>query len=151
LNDGTVTFPGEDNKVQGGGEYKLSDFGLYFPTLINEESNQGHVITYNVLPAEIEQLQKEVKIDDEAELKAKESNKPLELTDEQKKAREARKARLEMINKIARDKGIRVPRYDFTVQMIWIPRSPAQRYEIRENRLKAEAALLETRSAPCAP
>jgi type IV pilus assembly protein PilM len=148
LNEGTVTFPGENNKVQGGGEYRLSDFGLYFPTLINEASNQSHVITYNVSPAEIEQLQKEIKADEEADQKAKDSSTPVELTDEQKKAREMRKARWEMVNKIAREKGMRVPRYDFTIQMIWIPRSPAQRFEIREQRLKAEAAA---KAAPATP
>ncbi len=109
------------------------------------------MITYNVSPAEIEQLQKEIKLDEEAELKAKESNTPLELTDEQKKTREARKARWEMVNKIAREKGMRVPRYDFTVQMIWIPRSPAQRYEIREARLKAEAAAKASPATPPVP
>jgi hypothetical protein len=49
------------------------------------------------------------------------------------------KKRREELEKIARNGGIEVEqRYEFTVQIIWVPRSPRERFALKQERLKKE-------------
>ena len=105
LLNGTVKFPGAEDEVVGGGDYKYTDFGIYYPTIV-----WGSEITDSEIP-----LSDDIVIgeDDEAATKAG------------------------VVDRGGK-KFAKVRKYDFTIQMAWIPRSPAARFKIREERLKSE-------------
>jgi type IV pilus assembly protein PilM len=141
LDRGSVTFPGEENAIQGGGTYSLAEFGLYLPTLVFEETKQPYLIQFSPEPTEIESVrarQADV-LEQITQLADKEDGQ--EELEALKKERDEIDAKLALVDKILKDRGIRATRYDFVVQMIWIPRSPSQRFAMRTtgNNLGGEA------------
>ena len=115
LIDGTVKFPGEENEIQGGGEYTFADFGIYYPTITDEWQTQEQIVFY-----------REQNVKSKPEGEAEEGDED------------------------ADDGGslvFDVNRYNFTIQMAWIPRSPEERFKLRAERLEKEAKEREAAEA----
>ena len=83
-----ASFPGPENPIVGGGDYKFEDFGIYAPT----------IVTNNEPVPEVLYLSDEEDSTDSEEVR----------------------------------------RYDFVIQMAWIPRSPRERFEARTKRKEEE-------------
>ena len=83
-----VNFPGPENAVVGGGDYKFEDFGIYTPTIVTNNEPENEILNLS---------------DDE------------ESTDFEE-----------------------VKRYDFVIQMAWVPRSPRERFEAKTKRKEEE-------------
>ena len=46
LIDGTVEFPGAEDGIEGGGQYKFQDFGIYYPTLVTSSEREKVGISF---------------------------------------------------------------------------------------------------------
>ena len=127
LIDGSVTFPGAENETEGGGSYRFSDFGVFYPTMIDyKKAEEVEIEIPNASDASLAaQLVEE---DDEAvesdDGKA-DSNTETSDDDDSKEEREVGKAK----------------RFDFVIQFAWIPRSPKERFLAKKHRLQAAAEL----------
>ena len=111
LIDGTVQFPGAADAVAGGGEYKFQDFGIYYPTLVSSGEREKQTIGF------------------------RQDSIGREADDSEGAGR--------LGSGSGGDQGgdgtYDVYRYDFTVQMAWIPRSPKERFDAKTTREAAEA------------
>ena len=114
LIDGTVEFPGNPDNVAGGGEYKFQDFGVYYPTLVTSSERSEEKISFR---------QDSIgRSNDESSSQDSDApgNAPSGSTSDG-------------------NGNYVVWRYDFTVQMAWIPRSPRERIEAKTTREAAAA------------
>lgn len=112
LIDGTVEFPGNPDVVAGGGEYKFQDFGIYYPTLVTSTERKEQTISFR---------QDSIgQVGEESGETGAPGSAPSGSTSEG-------------------DGNYVVWRYDFTVQMAWIPRSPRERFEAKTTREAAAA------------
>lgn len=150
LDEGTVTLPGEENAVQGGGTYKLTDFGLYYPTLIDEANTPNYLIPIRIDANEFERLENELKLASEKIAELEKQGVTGEELENAKKARADREEKMQFAQRINQTGGLTVNRYDFTIQMIWIPRSPAQRFALKQN-AKPESGKTATPTDPAQP
>ena len=116
LIDGTVEFPGAEDGIEGGGQYKFQDFGIYYPTLVTSSEREKVGISFR---------QDSIGRDQEEEG----SNESGGRSGPGGAGGGGADA----------DGKFDVWRYDFTVQMAWIPRTPRERFEAKTTRLEAEA------------
>ncbi len=138
LIEGIVTLPGAENDVAGGGTFSYEDFGVFMPTIVDEKVDRKHIIPYlpdgvsaaNVMsgkggfsiagPVAADGTETErIKLDD--------------MTPEERLRHERKQQAI-------KDGGFKTERYEFTIQLLWIPRSPSERNEARKVRLAAEQA-----------
>ena len=112
LIDGTVKFPGAPDSLEGGGEYKFQDFGIYYPTLIAMKEREEETINFT---------QDAINRDEDSS-SADGGGAPGTSGGGGKS-----------------DGTFKVWRYNFTVQMAWVPRSPKERFEAKTAREAAEA------------
>jgi hypothetical protein len=120
----TVTFQGAENPVEGGGEFKFSDFGVFYPTLIHYSE-----------PTEVSIAMPKPSAGDA-------TNSTQDAGENQDRAEDgaATQATTPAASATASADRETVRRCDFIVQFAWIPRSRADRFRARELRLKAEEA-----------
>ncbi len=133
LNEGTIRLPGNEDEIEGGGEYTFKDFGIYYPTIIRDTDPVETVIVF-----------KQDLINPGAS-----SSQP-----EGGEAGTGGRGDRESGGDRGRGGGngasssatttkpgeFRVYRYDFTIQMAWVPRSPRERFQARAKRLEREAS-----------
>jgi type IV pilus assembly protein PilM len=103
LIDGSIEMPGPPEN--GGGEFKFTDFGIYYPVLIGGGDPREYQISFT-------------STDGTAAVASGESN--LQETE-------------------------RVKKYQFSIQVAWIPRSPDERVAARDKRLADEAKAAEAK------
>ena len=125
LIDGDVFFPGSEDEVVGGGTYKFTDFGIYFPTITFSSSIRKKEILYS--PGGVNTVND--RSDDQPDVGGGEGGSSAE-SEETPRYQETSDGSL----------IIPVKQYDFTVQMAWIPRSPADRFKVKAERVKKEEA-----------
>jgi len=129
LISGTVEFPGESNEFEGGGEYRFTDFGVSYPTLVQfSEDRTPEIIRFG--PDGV--------VDEEKDVNRRSSNFDFDNDDRDDDS----EAEGETI--------YRPMRYDFTIQMAWLPRSAKERFEAKEARLEGEKAAAEAAEATAA-
>ena len=131
LINGTVEFPGKPDEVEGGGEYRFTDFGISHPTLVEfSENRYQEIIVFGpdgVVGGEAGQVGGA----DEYENFSKNS---ITIDEDEVDGNETLTVYKPM-------------RYDFTIQMSWIPRSPKERFEARKVRMEEEKAAAEAKAA----
>ncbi len=124
LENDVVSFPsipGVDDSVSGAGDYKFQDFGIFYPTIVRETRPRDFKIVFTAeknpnTPDEVE--------DKGSDDESKDDDKSSETKEDKTKT----------------ETTFEVNRYDFTIQMAWIPRTPTERFEARKARLEAKAA-----------
>ena len=144
LVSGTVRFPGAENEIEGGGEFKFSDVGVFYPTLIGFSRPEEVVLQ---LPSAVETPAADAAAGDSAAAAA-------DAQDPDRGGAPGNAAAAETGDAAAQPPadaggGEKVLRCDFTVQLVWIPRSRKDRVAAKELRVKAEAAAQAT-AAPAA-
>lgn len=136
LNEGTIRLPGNEDEVEGGGEYTFKDFGVYFPTIIRDTDPVETVIVFK---------QNLIGTGSESGTGGPEGG---EAGAGGRGGRESGGDRgrgggqnnAASSSETTKPGEFRVYRYDFTIQMAWVPRSPRERFQARAERLKREAA-----------
>ncbi len=132
LINGTVEFPGKPDAVEGGGEYRFTDFGISYPTLVLVSEDRYKepirfgpegVIDDGFVPPD---LSGGVNGGVNGAINVPSGNFNFDN---------------DRMDDAAEEEGTTVyqpMRYDFTIQMAWLPRSPKERFETREARLEEE-------------
>ncbi|MCH2178746.1 MAG: type IV pilus assembly protein PilM [Mariniblastus sp.] len=127
LIDGTVEFPGNEDGIEGGGQYKFQDFGIYYPTLVTSSERQKVGISFR---------QDSIGRDPEEEGSYEGSYE-----------REGPSGPGGAGGDGTEPNGqFDAWRYDFTIQMAWIPRTPRERFEAKMLRVEAEAKKASTQA-----
>ena len=124
LVDGDVKFPGEETPVAGGGVYKFRDFGIFYPVIV--ESSERIETTINFNPEIVGRTNTE-------------------------DARGGGPGSSGAASPSDKDGVFKVYRYNFTIQMAWIPRTPQERFQPKQERLKAEAEAAQKSEPPTDP
>ncbi|MEZ6093062.1 MAG: type IV pilus assembly protein PilM [Pirellulaceae bacterium] len=134
-----ITLPGKEDAIEGGGEYTLSEFGVYLPAVVWKSVESPALIPYVADKSLLNTAVESLKGEDSA---TKDSDSEGELSPEQ----ELEKLKRERLNKAINDEGFKVnAKFDFRIQMLWVPRSPRERFELKQKRLKAAS---QAASAP---
>jgi hypothetical protein len=120
--------------VEGGGEFTYEDFGVYLPSIVDERNQPKYLIPY------VPEGHTKASLGGKTTMGAIDSEGVDENIDDPDKLSPEEKARRERLKQALENGGFKVDRYDFTLQFIWVPRSPRQRVEIREKRLEKIAA-----------
>ena len=119
LVEDSVTFPGAEDAIVGGGEFKFTDFGIYYPTIVASGFQNGYTIS----------LANASSTSDDSD----------DADDGDESTTEREEDTGETVIQSAKGTTIQLRRYDFVIQMAWIPRSPGERVEMRDERMKKEA------------
>ena len=124
LVEDSVTFPGKEDAIVGGGKYKFTDFGIYYPTIV-----YNAIDDYNII------------LDASAGAASAGENEAKDAEGGDADAAQGGAERSEsgdVVTRTAKSTIISTRRFDFVIQMAWVPRSPAERFEMREARVKKE-------------
>ena len=125
LVEDSVTFPGKENEIVGGGKYKFTDFGIYYPTIVDNELSDHNIILDPSVGASSQSNENE-------------NGDAKENPDAGNNGTEKDSNNGDIVTRTERSTTISLRRYDFVIQMAWVPRSPAERFEMRAERLKKE-------------
>ena len=133
LINGTVEFPGKEDDVEGGGEYRFTDFGISYPTLVDfSEDRFPEIIRFGPDGVVGEDMGSSLRGDEDAIESFRRNGFPAD--EENPTGGESETVHKPM-------------RYDFTIQMAWLPRSPKERLEAKKKRLEEEKAAAEAAAA----
>ncbi len=131
-----IVLPGDDNEIEGGGRYKYSDFGIYYPTIVDSDDlPKKELIVFDAKPVAPASGSGDSGRDDQRP----ESGTGGGVADES----ESNTSK----ETIPSDGKFQVDRFDFVVQFAWIPRSPRERFQARADRLKQEQAAATATAA----
>ena len=112
-------FPGEDNEIEAGGKYKLTDIGAFYPTLVARKLDLTPV-TFDV------QLVKKSSAEPRGQDEGDDNQDSSDHTDSNSTAG------------VPGTQSLEAKRFDFVVQIAWQPRSREDRFKAREKRLEQE-------------
>ncbi len=132
---GSVKFEGAENEIDGGGEYKFSDFGVFYPTLVSYTPNRQVTME---LPKAIDATGADENAtgNNVVTRKSAGGGKSGETgPDDSSKAQTNSET---------------VDRCDFVIQFAWLPRSHSERFKAKQLRLKHEAAERKQQSTQAA-
>lgn len=134
LINGTVEFPGKEDDVEGGGEYRFTDFGISYPTLVDfSEDRFPEIIRFGPDGVVGEDMGSSLRGGEEDAIDGFGRN-GFPADEENPTGGESETVHKPM-------------RYDFTIQMAWLPRSPKERLEAKKKRLEEEKAAAEASAA----
>ena len=137
LIENEFVFPGAENNVEGGGKFKTTDVGMFFPSLVAYSNDFSDV---KIVVQPISRKKSGDAKSDDADKKADGKKADAKKSDDKSTDK-----KLESPKKVL--STFTAKRFDFVVQIAWQPRSPAERMVAKKDRLEKEKKAKKSSSA----